>query len=102
MDSSSRFLHLLPADDLVRSYKAFDVAGIKVIVSPNCPLANADADRSGAIFSGKPALGLAELEWMTVGEETDQSQRATEFVSVCTYAATEINGASAVAFETDA
>jgi len=90
------------ADEIVTNYWVKRIAGADIIVTGRVPLANANADRSGAIFSGVPAYGLAELWWGDIEQEKDASLRGTEVVATACYGVVEIDGATAVAFETGA
>ena len=93
------------ADQFATTYQVRDgqqVGGMnRMIVTPRVPSANSSADRSGAIFSSFPAYGLAELWWGEIEQEKDASLRGTEIVITSCYGLVEIDGAAAVAFETD-
>lgn len=85
-----------PLGEKVRtSYDVFEVASARLIMSPNIPLTNSGLDRSGVLFSGEPAFGLAELQWLEMSEERDNSLRALEITSVSTYQAALIRDAAA-------
>lgn len=93
------------ATEVLVNYIVMRLADINLIISPNVPLANSNADRSGAVFSREPALGLCILDpgdFPYVAEERDESLRAQEITSVTRYAVVEKRGVSAVGFETGA
>jgi len=89
------------ADQILTNYEVFKIAGTIIIVSPRVPSANTAADRSGAIYSGWPCYGLAEMWWGRIEEERDASLRGTEVVGTSCYGVVEIDGSAGVAFETD-
>jgi len=89
------------AEEFGYNYFVGELYGCTVVVHPDVPLANAGADRSGAILSAK-ALGMVWEQDITIRAERDESLRATELVCVCTYGVVEINGTMGVACETDA
>lgn len=89
------------AEEFGYNYFIGELYGCTVVVHADVPLANAAADRSGALLSNK-ALGMVWEQDISIRMERDESLRATELVCVCTYGVGEIDGTMGVAVETDA
>ena len=86
-------------ENLVRDmYILAEFMGVKLIISPLIPLANADADRSGAIISNR-AYGLLDKWPLRIEKERDASRRATELVATLCFGVGEKDGTMGVALE---
>ena len=76
--------------------------GVDIFQTTNVPLANADADRAGAIFAKGEALGLV-TKWPVRTElQRDASARATEIVVTSCYGVGELMDSFGVPIVTDA
>jgi hypothetical protein len=89
------------AEQIVRNYDIDPIGGINIIRDPLIPSANSGADWSGAVYSGRPAVGIAILWELEPDFEHDASYRLDQFVATMCYGVGEIDGAAANAYETD-
>ena len=79
------------------------IYGIDIYSSTQCPAANTNADRVGALISTGDNAPIAMVVKKTVGTalQRDESLRATEVVTVSDYGVGEIEDLAGVAIITD-
>lgn len=85
-------------DDILRSYEVAELAGIQIIRDPLVASSNSAADWGGAVYSGRPAVGIAILWEMEPDMDHDASARLDEFVATMCFGVGEIDGAAAEEF----
>jgi len=87
-------------EEIRRNYYVKRVVDCDLIITGRIPTANSAASRSGAIFSQRPAYGLAELWWGMIREQEDVSLIGREIAASACYGVVEVEGTAAVALET--
>ena len=88
-------------DEILRAYEVDVLGGITIWRDPLIPSGNSGLDWSNAVYSGRPAVGIAVLWELEPDFEHDASARLDQFVATMCFGVAEIDGGAANAFETD-